>query len=546
MKYIFLFIIFAFSHLAKAQNIELPDHKIGQFIIKFRDDVDANQVISRWQSMRSDLTIANTIPEFQYYVLQYEDVTLANEQAMLQDLRKQNEVQLVTLNHKLKDRSDDVPNDAFYATKQWNMPLINAPEVWKTTTGGTSACGDTVVVAILEISGYDMKHEDLVSNIFINRKEIAGNNKDDDGNGYIDDVNGWNVKAKNGTQFANIHGTIVAGIVGAKGNNTTGVTGVNQRVKMLLVSGMQYEDEILGGYAYVLKMRQLYNTSKGKSGAYVVVTNTSLGIDNAQPEDHIIWCEVYDKLGAESVISVAATTNSGNSNIDVDGDVPSACTSPFLITVTNSDKTDTKLPGAGFGPKTIDLAAPGGGDFWTTSLSSKYAGVGATGGTSYASPHVAGAIGLLYSLKSDKICSSIKSDPLAYAKLMKKVILDGAKPIATMAGKSVTGGRLDVGGSYVLLRNQFGNKGSNLGLTLFPNPAQNICNILYTTPDSESYDLQVANTLGQVVYQSKFNSQPFGQQIITISTEQYAKGLYLVSIKGANTKFVTQKLFVNQ
>ena len=51
--------------------------------------------------------------------------------------------------------------------------------------------GHEVIVAVLD-GGVDINHEDLKQNIWVNPKEIPGNNKDDDGNGYVDDVYGWN------------------------------------------------------------------------------------------------------------------------------------------------------------------------------------------------------------------------------------------------------------------------------------------------------------------------------------------------------------------
>jgi serine protease len=543
-------ILFLFSLSLNAQSRAIEDHKKGEYIIQFRSDVDADVSLVELQRTYSDMTVLKTITEFQYYVIKFENLEPAEEQARLSALRNSGIITTASFNFALQQRSGEEPNDTYFADKQWEMKTIGVADLWKYTTGGTTACGDTIVVAILEISGYDMKHEDLVPNIFVNRAEIPNNGKDDDGNGRIDDVTGWNVKAKNGVQITNTHGTIVAGIVGARGDNGKGVTGVNQYVKMLLVSGMVYEDEIIEGYAYILSMRQLYKSSKGKKGAYVVATNTSLGIDFAKPEDHPLWCNIYDNLGKEGILSVAATTNSGNANIDAEGDVPSGCTSPYLITVTNSDKADNKFPGAGFGFKSIDLSAPGGGDFWTTAINSKYAGVGTTGGTSYASPHVAGAVGLLYSIPSSKFCTLLKSDPVAAVTTIKTSILSGVKPIQSMKSQTTTGGRLDMNGAFGVLSKQYGNVKGDLAITnvtpTLIKSTQGTIKVDFITPEFGNYTIFVTDMIGRRVATKEIKSEPFGFSFSNVDLPVLAAGAYVVSLFDNNNKIVSTKIIVYQ
>src|SRR5690606_5975802 len=103
---------------------------------------------------------------------------------------------------------------------------IDAEIAWDFTTGGLTANGDTIVVAIID-SGLDYNHEDIAANVWINHSEIPGNGIDDDGNGYVDDVYGWNAYDENGDIWGNSHGLQVAGMVGAVGNNGIGITGMN-------------------------------------------------------------------------------------------------------------------------------------------------------------------------------------------------------------------------------------------------------------------------------------------------------------------------------
>jgi subtilisin family serine protease len=80
----------------------------------------------------------------------------------------------------------------------------------------------------------DIHHKDLKDNLYINPNEIPGNGVDDDHNGYIDDVNGWDAVTNTGNiRDEGGHGTHVSGTIGARGNNSEGVVGVNWRVKLL-------------------------------------------------------------------------------------------------------------------------------------------------------------------------------------------------------------------------------------------------------------------------------------------------------------------------
>ena len=122
------------------------------------------------------------------------------------------------------------PNDAQYAS-QWALPRIRAPEAWDAGTGSAS-----VVVAVID-TGFDFGHGDLAPNVFNNPGEagpLAANGRDDDGNGLIDDRRGWDwPQNDNVPQDTQGHGTAVAGIIGAAGNNAIGVAGVAWTVRVL-------------------------------------------------------------------------------------------------------------------------------------------------------------------------------------------------------------------------------------------------------------------------------------------------------------------------
>lgn len=350
-----------------------------------------------------------------------------------------------------------IPNDAQFP-QQWQYRNVgqaggnegadfNILSAWDVTTGGVTANGDTVVVCAID-NGIDTDHPDLVPNLWVNRDEIPGNGIDDDNNGYIDDYNGFSTVTDDNNIEGGPHGTSVAGIMAARGNNNLGVTGMSWNVKVMVVRNDFFasESEVLQAYSYALEARMDYAASNGTEGAFVVVTNASWGIDGGRPENSPVWCNLYDLLGEQGIISVGATTNT-NTNVDEDGDLPTTCPSEYLIGVTNLNGLDEKVINAGFGATHIDLGAYG-QQVFTTRNNATYGNFCCT---SAAAPAVAGAIGLLYSAPSAAFGSLLNADPSAAALFIKDIVLDNVKPIPNLAGNSVTGGGLDVGASMAAL-----------------------------------------------------------------------------------------------
>jgi hypothetical protein len=136
-------------------------------------------------------------------------------------------------------------------------------------------------------------------------------------------------------------------------------------------------------------------------------------------------------------------------NVDVVGDVPTGLTSDFLISVTNTDKNDVKYSSAAYGPVSIDLGAPGTA-IYSTSPNDEY---GSGSGTSYASPHVAGAIAYMYSIAPAEFMNAYHNDPAGMALVVKQYLLDGTDPLPSLEGITVTGGRLNIFNSANLMLN---------------------------------------------------------------------------------------------
>ena len=382
----------------------------------------------------------------------------ADEAATLRQVQAQPGVTLAQYNHYIQPRQalQTFPNDPDFGD-QWDMHNtgqngglpdadIDAPEAWDLTTGGLTAAGDTIVVAVID-GGIDLGHPDL--NLWKNHAEIPGNGLDDDNNGYIDDYDGWDAYDSDGSLPGDSHGTHVSGTVSARGDNGLGVTGVNWHAQVMPIAGSSgQEATVVEAYGYALEMRARYNQSQGAEGAFVVATNSSFGVDFGQPVDFPIWCAMYDSLGAVGILSAAATMNNG-SDVDQTGDIPTACASPYMISVTNTTRLDQRNNGAAFGLTTIDLGAPG-TQIPSTLPNGNY---GNLTGTSMATPHVAGAIALLLSYPCPGLAQQYQVDPAGTALLIRDYLFAGTDSIPALTGSTVTGGRLNLYQSLLLVEN---------------------------------------------------------------------------------------------
>ena len=299
---------------------------------------------------------------------------------------------------------------------------IDAPEAWNVHTGSSD-----FVVAIID-SGIDFSHDDLSANIWTNPGETGGGKEtdgvDNDGNGYIDDYRGWDFFGGDNnptdTLYPLYHGTHVAGIIGAKGNNGEGIAGICWDVKLMILEFWSLS-EAISAISYA-----------SNNGARVI--NASWGT----PENLQSLYNAVNYARTKGVLFVAAAGNY-SSDPDLDNDqypyYPASYTLTNVIAVLATDHNDDITGYSHYGNTSVDLGAPGGaGDGTGRIYSTKpYDDYQYMTGTSMAAPHVTGAAALAWS----KI-------PLMNYTQVKDRILEKTDYVPDLINKCVSDGRLNL------------------------------------------------------------------------------------------------------
>ncbi|HEX9206484.1 MAG TPA: CARDB domain-containing protein, partial [Candidatus Deferrimicrobiaceae bacterium] len=289
---------------------------------------------------------------------------------------------------------------------------IDAPSAWDLWTGS-----DNAVVAVND-TGIDYRHGDLAGNLWINSAELYGRpGVDDDGNGYVDDIHGIDTLNRDADPMDdNQHGTHVAGVIGAIGNNGTGVAGVNWTVRLMACKFLGADGS--GSVADAIECLEYVRQMRSR-GVNVVATNNSYGMgDHSQA--------LYDAIDAQREILFVAAAGNSSQDVDRTPSYPASYFLPNILSVGATGPDDALAYFSNYGVQTVLVAAPG-VDVLSTLPGGSY---GALSGTSMAAPHLTGLAALVGSYRPGPGWAGVRNR-----------ILAGGEDLPSLAGTSVTGRR---------------------------------------------------------------------------------------------------------
>ncbi|GAA4351604.1 S8 family serine peptidase [Kangiella taiwanensis] len=406
------------AEAAKAKSKQLPEYDPSSIIVKFKSNVDQKsrkQLSQAFGASFKDKNGDGVDDRFRHIAKgRLSKFNLKDGQdpvAMIEQLKHHPDVEYAELNQIYYPSV--LPNDPQYSSL-WGMQKISAEQGWEMEMGSKD-----IVVGVID-TGFDYNHPDLQANIWVNPNEIAGNGVDDDGNGYIDDVHGISAINDNGDpQDTGLHGTHVAGTIGAVGNNGVGVTGVSWNTSMVgcsflgsqggtLADGIQCIDYMVDLKTRGVNIRVL-NNSWGGGGFNQSLKDAITSADNA------------------GMLFIAAAGNDARDN-DTSDSFPSNYDVPNVMSIASTTSTDELSSFSQWGANNVDMGAPG-----SSILSTVPGGYDTLSGTSMATPHVSGAAALVLS-----------ADPSLTTAQVKDMLMTSGDPLPALDGITVSGKRLNV------------------------------------------------------------------------------------------------------
>jgi serine protease len=437
-----------------------------RLIVKYRDDTDASSTVTRFTrphtpngkeratalnatGYRSDvgrhvlrLSHLKSISAQSHVMVSDTHLSRAEMTALTRHIAQDPRVEYAEIDERAYPLM--VPNDADYAAHQWNLKAptaqnaggANLPGAWDLLVAGRPLNGAGVTVAVLD-TGY-RPHPDLLANIidgydFVSMDTDGTFTSANDGNGRDADAldpGDWNPITRIAPDEpcdaadSTWHGIRVAGIIGAVGNNGTGVIGVAYGAKLLPVRVLGrcggYVSDIATGIQWAAGL-PIPNTPTNAHPAKVI--NVSIGSTGECSSTFQTAINAAHRAGS---VIVVATGNQGNKTIDA----PANCAG--VIAVTAHTRLGDSADYANIGPGT-HISAPGGGlgtniagdgsSMYSTTntgltvpLSDSYAG--GYNGTSFSTPHVSGVAALLFqirpTLSPDAVLSYLQTYARAY------------------------------------------------------------------------------------------------------------------------------------
>lgn len=354
-----------------------------EVLVKFRDGVSAEaieQITNRLNDQLQDQIEA--VPG----LTAIDDRDEADASATAAEYRALPEVEYAEPNYEISISQTSSPplprSNNSHLPKQWALTQIEAAGAWNKTKGSHD-----VVVGVLD-SGIEYTHVALANNIWTRPSSLAPYHDAD--LGTIDDIHGYNAIANDGNSFdQNGQGTACAGIIGAECGNNLGSCGVNSRVQIMPLRFIN-----AGGFGYVADAVEAINYAidRKQCGVNLRVINASWGLTEKSRALEDVIHKAYE-VGILFVVSAGDT----GANDDLIPHYPASFTLGNILCVTASNKTDELSSTSNYGPRTVQVVAPG-ENVETTVLGNDYAELS---GSSMAASIVSGVAALALSERPD-------------------------------------------------------------------------------------------------------------------------------------------------
>ena len=321
-------------------------YKPGELLIKFKEDITEKQIVDLHKTMGSKV-----LRRIDKHRLQQIKLREGLSEAKAVILYQASGLVEIAERHALRYANATVPNDEYFG-EQWGLTKIRAPEAWNFTTGSSE-----IVIAVID-TGVDYFHPDLLDNIWTNADEIPGDGLDNDENGYIDDSYGWDFAGNDETEPGNVdpdpmdvdgHGTHVAGIIAAKGNNNIGIAGVCRDAKIMALKVQTDNDEYMEDVDVIEAIYYAID-----NGAKIV--NCSFGGEAFVEIEY----NAFANLKNAGILAVCAAGNDGiNTDVAGNENYPSCYSLENIISVASSDQNDNLASISNYGLTSVDVMAPG-------------------------------------------------------------------------------------------------------------------------------------------------------------------------------------------
>ncbi len=418
------------SNTRNAHSIQAPAHRENEILVRFRQGTSQTQrdilAASHGVRLKKKLKGESTLEKFEL-------TGSADAVSAAMQLTLNSAIEFAEPNFIVKsDQINVIPNDPRFS-EQWALRStgqtggqygsdLHVGNAWQITTGIP-----TTVIAVID-SGIDFTHPDLVNNEWTNLLPING------------DTHGWDYVANSGViRDEQGHGTAIAGIIAAQGNNGTGVSGVMWR-------------------ASLMSLRVLDNTGTGDVGDAVEAIDYAVA--RGAQVINLSWGTEAQSIALKDAIDralrrgVSVVCSAGNNSRNLDDGLeasayyPASFDSLHLIAVAATDNLDQLKSWSNYGGSHVAIAAPG-ENILTTQMGGGYWNVS---GTSAAAPLVTGVVGLMKSVR-----------PGTNANQTKRAIVDSARPTASLNGKVSGNGVIDASRALLALPGSGNGNGNGNG-----------------------------------------------------------------------------------